>query len=418
MGTSEMDIQPKAKNIIRGNLQNLLKIVGYYFYPRIVDFQKPLLILLGFIIGLFFRNASLVAPTREQMQHLFLVWFTVDFLVYQARYLWNDLRGLREDIAAGKKDRLPVHLMGQREAIIAALIVMILRLFVALILIIIMPEGLRESMFVISLSVFAVAYFYERVSEKNNANGIFVMVSFGYPIRLLAGIMAAWPQFGSVDMCFGEIVVQMYKLVPIFAAFGLLGTYSSILSWTHKAIDQMKRENTVHKGYYKPLIAKIGDRISLDSPLKAQGRLNDHWSMVFNISVILLAMTPCLITLGHKQFLLIAIMEFIFVICTGYFSVASVKKANICAVIVGLVLLAKIALSLVANNLLSFYIFTSILQALFVFLFYYMRFSFTVDYSFAKACKEFVIQLVILILGKRTVDYLENQRISEESLKK
>lgn len=418
MGTIK-ETQHTTTNAKRGILQQWLTIVGYYIYPRIVDFQKPLLIVLGFLMGLFFRKGSLVViPTKEQMWYLLLVWFTVDFLVYQARYLWNDLRGLKDDVAANKKDRLPVHLFDQKYAIVTALVVMIIRLLLALILISYMPAGLRESIFVISLLVFVVAYFYEIISDKNCANGVFFMVSFGYPIRLLAGIMAAWPQFGGTAICIDNLVFQTYMLIPMFISFGLLGSYSSILSWTHKAADQKKRENAVHKGYYEPLITALGDRTYREFPLREQGRLSDQWSVVFNISVILLSLTLCTITLGFQKFPFIVIAELLFTICICFFSVASIKKANAWIVAIGVVLLLKTGLGTITTTIHPLFIFISILQALFVFLYYFMRYMFSIDYSFLNTCKFFLIGLAKMILGKKTVSYLNSQYANSESLKK
>lgn len=414
MRNIQQQLSTEAKNVHTRKFLTQLKVIGYYIYPRIVDFQKPFLILLGFLVGCFFRNGAIITPTRDQLWHLFLVWFVVDFLVYQARYLWNDLYGMEGDITAEKKDRLPVHLIGEKNAILVALIVMILRLVLALVLIAFLPKGLRGSIFIISLMVFVIAFVYEYVSEHNKSNGVYFMVSFGYPLRLITGILAAWPQFGVTALNFGGSVVQISALIPTFIAFGLLGSYSSVLSWTHKAIDQKKQSKKVHKGYYEPLIAKIGDNVSFEYPLKEKCRLSDQWCLIFTCGVVMLSLTPCIIAFGHKGFLGIVLSELLFVILSGYFSFAPIKKAQICGFVIGVVLLLKATLVSTMITWHTFYGLVCILQAFFALLYYFMRFMFTVDYSFLNTCKDVAIYLVKIILGKNTVDYYKKKYISSK----
>ena len=398
--------------------KTVLSVCGYYLYPRIVDFQKPLLIIVGFLIGIFFKNGALIIPSWGQIGSVLLVWFVVDFLVYQARYLWNDLYGMKGDVIAGKTDRLPVHLIGEDNAILVALIVMILRLILALTLIAFMPKGMRGSILLISLLVFAVAIVYEYVSKKNCANGVYFMVSFGYPLRLLAGIFAAWPQFGRSALSFGENVVPIYTLIPMFIAFGLLGSYSSVLAWTHKAIDQVKKKKSVHKSYYKPLITKIGIKIDHKFPLKEQCHPKDHWCTIFIGSIFMLSAPPCMIAFGDKGFFMIMIAELLFAVFAYYFSYASSKKALIWGLGIAVVILSKATLASTAIAWHPFYCFICILQALFVFLYYFMRYMFTVDYSFVNACKGFAIQLLKIILGKETVDYYKEKHPHQTPKKK
>lgn len=91
------------------------KVLVYFFYPKVKDFQKPFLIVLGFGSGLLLKTGKLTwTLISNQLMNLILTLIVIDFLLYQARYLLNDIRNIKEDQAVQKSDRLPVHFLGEK----------------------------------------------------------------------------------------------------------------------------------------------------------------------------------------------------------------------------------------------------------------------------------------------------------------
>lgn len=106
------------------SVKDIFKAIIYYIYPKVYDIQKAVLFIIGWMIGIvllpegtenFFEQLNI----REMVKFLFIM----DFCFYQARYHWNDLRGLRYDIDK-KKRRIPVRCLGIFGAIAMTQIVM------------------------------------------------------------------------------------------------------------------------------------------------------------------------------------------------------------------------------------------------------------------------------------------------------
>ena len=88
----------------------------------------------------FLDSARILLPL-EYILDLLITLFIVDGLVYQARYLWNDIRGASEDQkhpSSKKRRRLPVDSLGFERAVYIALAVMWLRLAAAVACILLM----------------------------------------------------------------------------------------------------------------------------------------------------------------------------------------------------------------------------------------------------------------------------------------
>ena len=97
-GQATMRVRRKADKGV------LLSVIKYFVYPKSKDLQKIILIFIGFAIGLFLKNRiTEVCMISEQIPNLLYSMLVIDFFVYQARYQWNDIRGVREDLSAGKK---------------------------------------------------------------------------------------------------------------------------------------------------------------------------------------------------------------------------------------------------------------------------------------------------------------------------
>lgn len=111
---SEMNTLSDGENRIE--LGNILKVMVYFIYPKKKDAQKMILVLFGFLTGSFLKRGTYLL-TRDDLSNMLIICFVVEFLIYQARYQWNDIRGVEEDQSEQKSNRLPVKILGKYAAI-------------------------------------------------------------------------------------------------------------------------------------------------------------------------------------------------------------------------------------------------------------------------------------------------------------
>ena len=112
----------------------------------------------------------------------------MDFCFYQARYHWNDLRGLRYDIDK-KKRRIPVRCLGIFGAIAMTQIVMTAKIILGIIIaykFCTIEEFKTIMVFVMFL--FIVTSVYEFAKSNKFTKLILFTVCLGYPYRILSGI--------------------------------------------------------------------------------------------------------------------------------------------------------------------------------------------------------------------------------------
>ena len=125
----------KCKEITRS--QGYLRALLYFIYPKSKDLQKLLLIIFGSLAGLFLMNQHITSNLiNELLRNMVTVILVFDVLIYQARYQLNDLRGLEEDLNAGDKKRLPVDVLGIKNAVLISSLVITVRLIIALIILV------------------------------------------------------------------------------------------------------------------------------------------------------------------------------------------------------------------------------------------------------------------------------------------
>lgn len=82
-----------------------LRSISYFVYPKVKDLQKGILIILGSFCAILIKNQSFLLNISDIFR-IFFIWFITDFLIYQARFQWNDIRGLQNDKEEDKNDRL------------------------------------------------------------------------------------------------------------------------------------------------------------------------------------------------------------------------------------------------------------------------------------------------------------------------
>lgn len=178
------DTKSKKRVAKNGNLKSIVKLISYLIYPKKKDFQKPILLVLGFLTGKLFVGGQI--NVGYSLKQLFILFFVVDFLIYQARYQWNDIRGLTEDIGSGKEDRLFCMLStegqqnaGERKkakrAVIVSLIIMVLKIIVACFIILVVDNQMFFPLLSCSVLVFLIATLYEEARTKKRISLVFIL---------------------------------------------------------------------------------------------------------------------------------------------------------------------------------------------------------------------------------------------------
>ncbi|WP_328839162.1 hypothetical protein [Streptomyces europaeiscabiei] len=216
-------------------------LTSYFILPRLEDLIKWLFIPVSFII------VSWASGEGFLWSRMFLTLFVVEYLIYSARYQWNDLRGMGEDAEhpeASARKRLPrVDDPSQKRLmVIGSLVTALLRLIVAAVI------GYKvhalQGVLIFSGITFLVASIYEflrsislkdfvkrsfPVRQKLTLAAIWLTVGFGYSLRFLAGSYAA-----KADL--------LSPLVKAGIAFSFcFGVMFVLLTWTLEATSYCRK---------------------------------------------------------------------------------------------------------------------------------------------------------------------------------
>lgn len=417
----EKDRETSKKS--QGYSTGFLKAVGYFIYPKKKDFQKPFLLALGFITGIFLNQD--VRPLGVAIRQFTIVFITIDFFLYQARYQWNDIRGLREDRNAGKSDRLP-KIAGDkndRSSVKLSMIVMMVKIISLFIVIFCFGGEMTVPLLTCSIVIILVAILYEVARTKKKNKCIFFMVSLGYPLRFLAGLWSAHPKIPNFMVPLFELpskitfflqqfwnnggkgidaAIQLPVVALLLLAYGFWGVTSVILAWTHEAINKKRHQ----KSYYEYLSKKV-KRGSLIMPKKSQWilpgnyllshrengslKLPRNWTYVCSISC--LSFIVCIVALysdTHIWGLFLAI-EF----ATLALSVSIIVKRllfqdrdRLCVMVFFIIMALKCALFIHCSGWYLFYIYIVLTQSLFTLAYFFLRYHFDPDFNFVDTVKK------------------------------
>lgn len=169
-------------------------LLSYLLLPRPHEVTKWLFMPIAFTV------TAWAAGSFARWQDLIFTWIIFEYLIYQARYQVNDIRGISEEA------RNPVKLMRRRlpmarnpqTSIVASLIAVIFRVLMAVLLAYIL-NLLTAVMILIGITV-AATVIYEalrairprkKLLTSANSVAIWISVGFGYAIRSGAGIWLA-----------------------------------------------------------------------------------------------------------------------------------------------------------------------------------------------------------------------------------
>lgn len=402
--------------------KGLLRLLKYFIYPKLKDIQKPALILIGYLFGIFLSNGMTLPPlTAEQVKQLIITLVVIDGLIYQARYQWNDIRGLSEDVKAKKSDRLPVEILGTRNAVRLSSCVIAAKLILAGVISCRMLDTIGRVLMIGGASIIVTAILYEIARAKKAVKCIYVLVSLGYPLRLLIGIFAAWPAILSGRLTIGVAVLPKYTLfgllLILFLAYAFLGAFSACLPWVHEAIDQRMHLNDFTKTHYADLFKKVEERYdSLTpaelrrgwSPLYERGKISDPWNCQFVISSLLF-FSLCTMFFSLEWNPALIFIEIL--LCGGAFvSCVLGKNWSILSTAFMAVLIAlKVIVSLFSISWYPLYVVISCNQLLLILLYFFLRYRFQPDYSFIENFKNMAACIAQIIIGRDTANLIKSE---------
>lgn len=212
-------------------------LFSYLLLPRPEDWIKWTI-----APGVYAVTAWTVGGWHDWRTFLVL-WFVLEFLVYEARYQWNDIRGFAEDLEHPERHaraRLPIGLdtASNRWIVMASGLTAVLRLVLALLV------GWVYHVFaptvVLMLVVLGVAVLYEWLRSRPNTWGVgppsrvsvalWLVVGVGYAVRAALGFQWAGLALTSVGALAG---------IVCFAAFGVMFV---LLTWTLEATSLCRRD--------------------------------------------------------------------------------------------------------------------------------------------------------------------------------
>lgn len=401
------NISESAPSTRKYSQMNWFRVLIYFIYPKIKDLQKVFLIVLGYIMGVVIFNVP-ISMENVKYHGIRVVWIVLvmDGLLYQARYQWNDIRGIWEDAAMGKRDRLPVDVLGKKLAVIISLILLFARMCVAFYFIIRFGQDLRIPLLVCAGLIVIISILYETVRQIQCIIGVFLVVGLGYPLRVLVGIWSVCPElWNSCGLASGMPVYESV-VICLLIAFFFYGEFCVTIPWSCEALEQIHRSGTIVKKHYRYLFEKLQDRINqplwlqsqdVFSPMRTKGKLSDLWNWSYLASMIALSIASEKLD-GPWWFLLLEVTLILIVakqccvqqkVSVFYFGTA-----------IALIVLKMIWLFLrEIGGWMSICICAC--QLFFAVLYYLLRYHFDPEFNF-------LILLFEIVVGKRTYQYLKD----------
>ncbi len=391
----------KKDTMVTIRLEDIFKTIVYFIYPKKKDMQKIFLIILGFLTGIILKKSTLQIMSND-LQNIFIVCFVIEFLLYQARYQWNDIRGVTEDIIARKDDRLPVKILGKYPAIIISSLILVIRGIATFSIALNLKNQMKTILLVAIIMIICCTIVYERARSKKNLLLTFIVVSSGYAIRFCVGLWSAYPQIWNKGFGNYNIDTCRFIICMLMLSYALLGEYSVVLSWLKEAVFQKVNRIQLRAHYdflYESYIKSFSNRnIKSNYVNRNIMEIFKLWNISYIISMILLSVI-CLIMNFNIIFLGIEILFVLFsiMICSTF------VKPNISALL-GIAFLGGINFTCY-YNLIIISIF--IMQFVFTFIYLFLKFPFRPNFDFIKCCEMVIFNFLVFFIGRDTFEYLK-----------
>ncbi|MFD5932484.1 hypothetical protein [Streptomyces sp. NPDC060333] len=232
----------KNRPLLDGNVPTGRSLTSYLLLPRPEDWIKWLFIPGGYLVAAWSTRGTLDLGT------LALAVVITEYLVYSARYQWNDIRGWADDEShphSAARLRLPFVQGEDRQAnrqrrliVVSSSIILLLRLATAAMLGIAM--GRTSATLILIALVFTIGALYEflRAAEcfgntpRVAAAGlIWIVVGTGYGLRYLVGVYATGVPLSSSIATTGALFTYFFGIMFVLLTWVLEAT-----SYCHEKI--------------------------------------------------------------------------------------------------------------------------------------------------------------------------------------
>lgn len=216
-------------------------LVSYLILPRPADLIKAPFFPAMYLVGALTLPNSGYALSSEGILRGIVLWTCLEFLIYQARYQLNDIRGIDDDRRhplSRARGRLPLGDLSDAavaNAVRTSLRVMFLRLYVVAIIATIPSLGVWKPLIAYTVLVFGVALLYETIRSRKPQSArsrravswtIYLVVGLGYGVRGMAGYLAV-----QADFAFPSAGTW----IPVAIFLLLYGTMFVVHTWTLEA---------------------------------------------------------------------------------------------------------------------------------------------------------------------------------------
>lgn len=170
---------------------------SYLVLPRPLDTVKWFFIPIAYIVAVVTTSHGHGGPG---LLGAALGWLVFEYLIYQGRYQWNDIRGLADDLvhpARRERGRLPVAQRGPRRSVVLSVLVIVARAVVAVIIAFtIVPSSVSAIILVSFIGVWVPAGLYEFLRARRTRPGVYagtiwLVIGVGYAVRAAIGLALA-----------------------------------------------------------------------------------------------------------------------------------------------------------------------------------------------------------------------------------
>ena len=395
----------------RGN--RFVKGLLYFIYPAVKDFHKLFLIIYGYLMGLLFINQYKIniSTVKDSFFKIGVVVIIIEGLIYQARYQFNDIRGLKDDIKThsvfNKSGKYLVECSDKRSLVLLSLFLIIIKMALAFLLIIKIGGKMKMPLLICSNLIIFITIFYEISRSMKWDIPVIIFVSLGYLLRILAGLWCAIPNLFENNTLLIELGYSQMNIWLLLLSFAAMGGFSVTISWIYEAFYQ-KRSGEIVKHHYRYLFESFEERFDKylqnnDNgfyPLIEKGKLSDWWNFYFLCSILLCSLN---IVILNEHNVICYVYECVLVFLVIRLCVSSYNEITFLLVILLICGVSKFIVTILLIEL-EIVIATVVLyihQFLFIILYYYLRCRFNPHFNFFKS-------IFLIFIGKDTFDIISS----------
>ena len=262
---------------------NRSQFVKYLLIPRPLEWYKILFTVAGYTCACLCMHSTFRASALVELLFLF------EFLAYGARYQFNDLLGIAEDLQIGRtrifSEEEP-YTQGKIKVKVSAFVT-IIKCGIA-ILGAFLINGQKMNRLLLSYALLLVStILYETIKFiRNRAEdgthsikkcrgfslgvldySVYNALGSGYPLRFLTGLWLGYPSFGLKDLT--------PSLIWFLASLWFLGVFASLLSWACSITSFVMNQNDVRPMYLKQYYFRLHSFLKLRNkgePCRGKGK--------------------------------------------------------------------------------------------------------------------------------------------------